>query len=86
VVVRAGEVICFRRLGRRRRGALLRALAVGTGGLRLHGGGHGHGDLLVERPGLGLTLLLGLLAAALGLLLTGSEVGFAAVQDLLEPG
>ena len=58
---------------RRRRGALLRVFAVGTGGLRLHGGGHGRGDLLVERPGLGLTLLLGLLAAALGLLLAGSR-------------
>src|SRR6266446_5405149 len=61
VVVRAGEAICFRRLGRRRRGALLRALAVVPGGLRLQGGGYGRGDLLVERPGLGLTLLLGLL-------------------------
>src|SRR5712691_4190130 len=67
VVVRAGEALGFRRLGRRRRGALRRALAVVAGGL-------------------GLTLLLGLLAAALGLLLAGSEVGFAAVQDLLEPG
>src|SRR5215470_16672195 len=66
VVVRAGEAIDFRRLVRRRRIAPRRALAVGTGGLRLHGGGHGRGDLLVERPGLGLALLLGLLAAALG--------------------
>src|SRR5215475_7883725 len=63
VVVRAGEALGVRRLGRRRRGALL-----------------------VQRPGLGLTLLLGLLTAALGRLLTGGEVGFAAVQDLLEPG
>src|SRR5262249_11213132 len=86
VVVRAGEALGVRRLGRRRRGALLRAWAVVPGGLRLHGGGHGRGDLLVERPGLGLTLLLGLLAGALGLLLTGGEVGFAAVQDVLEPG
>src|SRR5712691_6724474 len=86
VVVRAGEALGFRRLGRRRRGALLRAVAVVPGGLRLHSGLYGCGDLLVERPGLGLTLLLGLLAVALGLLLTGGEVGFAAVQDLLEPG
>src|SRR6266851_6897570 len=86
VIVRVGQALGFRRLGRRRRGALLRALAVGTGGLRLHGGGHGRGDLLVQRPGLGLALLLGLLTAALGLLLAGSEVGFAAVEDLLEPG
>src|SRR5262249_12817458 len=76
VVVRAGEAICIRRLGRRRRGALLRALTVVPGGLRLHGGGHGRGDLLVQRPGLGLTPLLGLLAAALDLLLAGGEVGF----------
>ena len=61
-------------------------MAVAPGGLRLHGGRHGCGDLLVQRPGLGLALLLGLLAAALGLLLAGGEVGFAAVQDLLEPG
>jgi hypothetical protein len=33
-----------------------------------------------------LALLLRLLAAALGLLLAGGEVGFAAVQDVLEPG
>src|SRR5262249_43305247 len=78
VVVRAGEAIGFRRLGRRRCGALLRAVAVGTGGLCLHGGGHGRGDLLVQRPGLGLTLFLGLLALRQG--------GCAAAQDLLEPG
>src|SRR6266487_220330 len=76
VVVRVGQALGFWRLGRR--GALLRAVAVGTGGLRLHGGRDGGGDLLVERPSLGLALRLGLLA--------GSEVGFAAVQDLLEPG
>src|SRR5262249_8588508 len=65
---------------------LPRAIPRGTrGGLGLHGGGHGGGDLLVERPGLGLTLLLGLLQGTLGLLLAGGEVGFAAVQDLLEP-
>src|SRR5207249_4163244 len=58
----------------------------GVVGLRLQGGRDGRGDLLVQRPGLGLALLLGLLAAALGLLLAGGEVGFAAVQDLLEPG
>src|SRR5215468_8224076 len=86
VVVRTGEALGVRRLGRRRRGARLRVVTVVPGGLRLHGGGHGRRDLLVERPGLGLTLLLGLLAAALGLLLTGGEGGFAAVQDLLEPG
>src|SRR5712691_9632168 len=86
VVVRAGEALGFRRLVRRRRGALLRAVAVVPGGLRLHGGGHGRGDLLVQRPDLGLTLLLGLLQGALGLLLAGGEVGFAAMQDLLEPG
>src|SRR5215468_6203989 len=74
VVVRAGEALGVRRLGRRRRGALLRVLTVVAGGLRLHGGGHGCGDLLVERSGLGLALFLGLLAAALGLLLAGSEV------------
>ena len=38
VVVRAGEALGFRRLVRRRRGALLRAVAVVAGGLRLHGG------------------------------------------------
>src|SRR5262249_10012917 len=86
VVVRAGEAIGCRRLGRRRRGALLRVLTVVPGGLRLHGRLDSRGDLLVERPGLGLTLLLGLLQGALGLLLAGGEVGFAAVQDLLEPG
>src|SRR5256885_7537227 len=86
VVVRAGEALGFRRLGRRRRGALLRAVAVVPRGLCLHGRLDGRGDLLVQRPGLGLTLLLSLQAAALGLLLAGSEVGFAAVQDLLEPG
>src|SRR6266705_341889 len=37
VVVRTGEALGFRRLGRRRRGALRRALAVVAGGLRLHG-------------------------------------------------
>ena len=52
----------------------------------LHGGRDGRGDLLVQRPGLGLTLLLGLLAAALGLLLPGFQIGFTAVQDLLKPG
>src|SRR2546428_1037954 len=86
VVVRADEAICFRRLVRRRRGALLRALAVVPGGLRLHGGRYGCGDLLVERPGLGLTLLLGLLAAALGLLLAGGGGGFAAGEGVPEPG
>src|SRR5712691_3847837 len=86
VVVPEGEALCFRRLGRRRRVAPLRALAVVAGGLRLHGSRDGRGDLLVEGPGLGLALLLSLLAAALGLLLTGGEVSFAAVQDLLEPG
>src|SRR5882672_12017915 len=45
VVVRAGEALGFRRLGRRRRGVLLRAVAVVPGGLRLHGGGHGRGYL-----------------------------------------
>src|SRR5438128_5500507 len=34
VVVRAGEALGFRRLGRRRRGALLRVLTVVPGGLR----------------------------------------------------
>src|SRR2546430_11599935 len=86
VVVRAGEAICVRRLGRRRRGALLRALTIVPGGLRLHGGGHGRGDLLVERPGLGLALLLGLLQGALGLLLAGGGGGFAARQGLLAAG
>src|SRR5262245_14167389 len=85
VVVRAGEALGVRRLGRRR-GALLRAVSVAPGGLRLHGGRHSRGDLLVQRPGLGLTLFLGLLAAVLSLLLAGGEIGFAAVQDLLEPG
>ena len=85
MVVRAGGAIGFRRLGRRR-GALLRAVAVVPGGLRLHGGGHGRGDLLVERPGLGLALLLGLLAAALGLLLARGQVDFAAMQNIREPG
>jgi len=75
VVVRASGALGVRRLGRRRRGARLRAVAVVTGGLRLHRGGHGRGDLLVQRPGLGLALLLSLLAAALGLLLAGGEVG-----------
>src|SRR2546425_12867582 len=37
VVGRTGEVLGFRRLVRRRRGAPLRALAVVAGGLRLHG-------------------------------------------------
>src|SRR5262249_61258492 len=73
VVVRAGEALGVRRLGRRRRGALLRAVAVVPGGLRLHGGRYGCGDLLVERPSLGLALLLGLLQGALGLLLAGGE-------------
>src|SRR5215467_3761673 len=86
VVVRTGEALGVRRLGRRRRGALLRALTVGPGGLRLQRRLDGRGDLLVERPGLGLTLLLGLLEGALGLLLAGGEVGFAAMQDVLEPG
>src|SRR5215470_9630060 len=39
VVVHAGEALGVRRLGRRRRGALRRALAVVPGGLRRHGGG-----------------------------------------------
>src|SRR5919197_178672 len=77
----AGVAVGVRRLGRRRRGALLRALTVVPGGLRLHGRLHGRGDLLVERPGMGLPLRLGLLQGALGLLLAGGEVGFAAVQD-----
>src|SRR6516165_9520774 len=58
VVGRAGEVLGCRRLGRRRRGALLRVLTVVPGGLRPHGRLDGRGDLLVQRPGLGLTLLL----------------------------
>src|SRR5712691_11248796 len=58
----------------------------GPVGLRLHGGRYGRGDLLVERPGLGLALLLGLLAAALSLLLAGGQVGFAGHHDVLEPG
>src|SRR4029453_14793058 len=37
VVVRAGEALGFRRLVRRRRGALLRAVVVVAGGLRPHG-------------------------------------------------
>src|SRR5262247_4155499 len=37
VVVRAGEALGCRRLGRRRRGALLGALTVVPGGLRSHG-------------------------------------------------
>src|SRR5262245_2975065 len=86
VVVRAGEALGVRRLGRRRRGVLLRVVTIGPGGLRPHGRLDGRGDLLVQRPGLGLALLLGLLAAVLSLLLTGGQVGFAAVQDLLEPG
>src|SRR5262249_46678557 len=64
VVVRAGEALGVRRLGRRR-GALLRAWAVVPGGLRLHGRLDGRGDLLVQRPGLGLPLLLGLLSDVL---------------------
>src|SRR5262245_32504772 len=86
VVMRAGEALGVRRLGRRCRGALLRILVVVPGGLCLHGRLDGRGDLLVERPGLGLSLLLGLLQRMLGLLLAGGEIGFAAVQDLLEPG
>src|SRR5207248_9181687 len=82
VVVRECGAICFRRLLRRRRGALLRVLTVVPGGLRLHGRLDGRGDLLVQRPGLGLTLLPGLLQGALGRLLAGGEVGFAAVQAL----
>src|SRR5215467_13314809 len=74
VVVRAGKALCVWRLGRRCRGALLRVLTVVPGGLCLHGGCHGRGDLLVERPGLGLALLLDLLATVLGLLLAGGEV------------
>src|SRR5262245_59073567 len=61
VLVRAGEAIDFRRLGRHRCGALLRAVAVMTGVLRPHGRLDGCGDLLVQRPGLDLSLLLGLL-------------------------
>src|SRR2546425_13343621 len=38
----------------------------GPVGLRLHGSRDGRGDLLVQGPGLGLALLLSLLAAALG--------------------
>src|SRR2546429_1452396 len=64
VVVRAGEALGFRRLGRRRRGALLRAVAVVAGGLRPHGGRYRRRDLVVQRPGLGLTPPPGLLAAA----------------------
>src|SRR5215510_2501090 len=67
VVGRAGEALSFRRLVRRH-GALLRALAVVTGGLRPHGRLDGRGNLLVQRPGLGLALLLGLLQSMLGLL------------------
>src|SRR5712691_8252237 len=85
VVVPEGEALGFRRLGRRR-GALLRALAVVPGGLRLQRRLHRRGDLLVERPGLHLLRLLGLLAAALGFLLAGGEIGFAAVQDVRQPG
>src|SRR3981081_1566751 len=70
VVVRVGQALGFWRLGRR--GGLLRAVAVCTGGLRLGVGRRGGGGALVERPSLGLALRLGLLA--------GSEVGFAAVQ------
>src|SRR5262249_39147722 len=70
---------------RLRRGVLAGPIAAGRR-LRLPGHPDRRGDLLVQRPGLGLTLLLGLLAGALGLLLTGGEVGFAAVQDVLEPG
>src|SRR5262249_13631128 len=66
VVGRAGGALGFQRLVRRRCGALLRILAVVAGGLRPHGGGHGRGNLLVQRPGLGLALLLGLLQDALG--------------------
>src|SRR5262249_29636975 len=47
VVVRAGEALGFRRLVRHRRIALLRAVAVVAGGLRLHGRLDGRGDLLV---------------------------------------
>src|SRR4029450_8488950 len=86
VLVRAGEALGVRRLGRRRRGMLLRAVAVVSGGLCPHGRLDGRGDLLVQRPGLGLTLHLGLLQDALGLLQAGGEVGFAAVQDVREPG
>src|SRR2546425_4401962 len=58
----------------------------GPVGLRLHGSRDGRGDLLVEGPGLGLALLLSLLAAALGRLLAGGEGGFTAGQDVPEPG
>src|SRR5215831_14456116 len=54
VVVPGGEALGVRRLGRRRRGALLGALPVVPGGLRLHDSGHGRGDLLVQRPDLDL--------------------------------
>ena len=74
VVVRTDEALGVRRLGQRRCGALLRALAIVPGGLRLHGRLDGRGDLLVQRPGLGLTLLLDLLAAALSLLLPGFQM------------
>src|SRR6266849_1643621 len=80
VVVRAGEVLGVRRLVWRLCGVPLRALAIVPGSLRPHGRLDGRGDLLVQRPGLGLTLRLGLLAGALGLLLAGGQVGFAAVE------
>src|SRR5215468_1733401 len=86
VVVRAGEALGVRRLGRRCRGALLRVLTVVPGGLCLHGRLDGRGDLLVQRPGLGLTLLLVLLQGALGLLLAGGEVGFAGGHEFGQPG
>jgi hypothetical protein len=66
---------------------LLRALAIGTGRrLRLHGRLHSGGDLLVQRPSLSLTLLLGLLTAVLGLVLPGFQSGFTAASFLRHEG